>query len=67
MVVDARSAQIAKSAVPQQWNAFPSAFLSSYRASVAQKRVQIRIPLLRRRAFPDSRTPRVDRRVVVDA
>eukprot|EP00974_Lingulodinium_polyedra_P021430 2070618-Lingulodinium_polyedra.AAC.1 len=56
MVVDARSAQIAKCAAPQQCNACLSAFLSSPRARVAQQCVPTCIPLMRRCAFRNART-----------
>eukprot|EP00974_Lingulodinium_polyedra_P132311 11221227-Lingulodinium_polyedra.AAC.1 len=67
MVIDAWNARIEKCAALLQWNAFLNAFLSSSRARPAQKGVQKRIPLLRRRAFRDSRTPYVDHHMVVNA
>eukprot|EP00974_Lingulodinium_polyedra_P098972 9592467-Lingulodinium_polyedra.AAC.1 len=67
MVVDTRSACIAKCAAPQQWNAFLIAFMSSSRAGAAHTRAQKRISLLRRRTFRDSRTACVDHHVAVNA
>eukprot|EP00974_Lingulodinium_polyedra_P121060 11177631-Lingulodinium_polyedra.AAC.1 len=67
MVVDAWSAQIAKCAAPQQWNAFSSTFLSNSRARAVQKCVWKCISLLRRRGFRNVRTPCVDHHVAVDA
>eukprot|EP00974_Lingulodinium_polyedra_P024527 2374419-Lingulodinium_polyedra.AAC.1 len=63
MVVDAWSARAAKGEVPQQWNDFLIACLSSSRARAVQQCVQKRIPWLRRRAFRDVRAPCVDYRM----
>eukprot|EP00974_Lingulodinium_polyedra_P057484 5531825-Lingulodinium_polyedra.AAC.1 len=67
MVVDAWSAYIAKCAAPQQWNALLSAFLSSFRARVAQACVQTCIRSPRRRAYRNSRIPCVNDHVVAGA
>eukprot|EP00974_Lingulodinium_polyedra_P098537 9551181-Lingulodinium_polyedra.AAC.1 len=60
-------ASCANNAAPKWWNACLNALVSNSSVRTAQKCAQTRIPLLRRRAFRNSRTARVDHHMVVDA